>query len=262
MNVNLKKRSPNYPKVDLGEALSLARKIYEGAHTGPFDKDTGYLLMGYSGENGRSLSAISALKKFGLLEGKGTELRITPFALSILEPSSPYEKQSAINAAAKLPELYREILERYGRAPVSDEVLRAFLIRERGFAASGSEEFIKAFRTTMSLVKDEPQADARLSVEETDSGPTVRIEPLRLPQGPAEVVREARGSSVREAASSSHLERLQCRVSPTSIAEVTFDGPITQKGIEKLIAFLQLTKDVYPDTEGQPATLTLPPPQA
>lgn len=42
-------------------------------------------------------------------------------------------------------------------------------------------------------------------------------------------------------------ERLHCRISSAATAEVIFDGPITQRAIEKLVAHLQLSKDSYPE---------------
>ena len=82
----LKQRSPNYPKIGLGEAIDRAKKIYEHAHRSPIDQMTAFTLMGYQGESGPSASTLSALKKFGLLEGRKDNLRLTELALRILEP--------------------------------------------------------------------------------------------------------------------------------------------------------------------------------
>jgi hypothetical protein len=40
-------------------------------------------------------------------------------------------------------------------------------------------------------------------------------------------------------------EILTQRVSPDCMAQVVFDGPVSQRAIEKLIAYLELTKDNY-----------------
>lgn len=42
-------------------------------------------------------------------------------------------------------------------------------------------------------------------------------------------------------------EVLTQRVSPDCMAQVVFDGPVSQKAIEKLIAYLELAKDNYPE---------------
>jgi hypothetical protein len=41
---------------------------------------------------------------------------------------------------------------------------------------------------------------------------------------------------------------LSQRVSPDCVAQVVFDGPVTQRAVEKLIAHLQLAKDNYPNS--------------
>jgi hypothetical protein len=40
------------------------------------------------------------------------------------------------------------------------------------------------------------------------------------------------------------------RVSPNCTVQVSFDGPVTQRAIEKLIAHLNLAKDDYPQNGG------------
>lgn len=43
-------------------------------------------------------------------------------------------------------------------------------------------------------------------------------------------------------------EILNQRVSPGCTAQVVFDGQVTRKAVEKLIAYLQLAKDDYPES--------------
>lgn len=77
----------------------------------------------------------------------------------------------------------------------------------------------------------------------------------------AQVRLEAAGSPVmlqgRSGGSSAALgtprivkEILNQRVSPDCVAQVVFDGQVTQRAVEKLIAYLQLAKDNYPDNGG------------
>lgn len=42
-------------------------------------------------------------------------------------------------------------------------------------------------------------------------------------------------------------EILTQRVSPDCMVQVVFDGPVSQKAVEKLIAYLELAKDNYPE---------------
>ena len=64
----MKPRSPNYPACSLQKALDYARKVYSQNHLHTAPRDVVAKAMGYGTLNGGSLTAISALKKYGLLD--------------------------------------------------------------------------------------------------------------------------------------------------------------------------------------------------
>ena len=77
-------RSPNYPSLSLPSAIDAARKIYDKEHTHKADPEVMAKALGYSGMNGASATALSALKKYGLLLDEGKQLKISADALTIL----------------------------------------------------------------------------------------------------------------------------------------------------------------------------------
>ena len=78
-----KPRSPAYPSLSLPEAIEKVRAVYDTEYTHSVDKSLLVTRMGYKGVSGSSLTAISSLSKYGLLEGRG-DLRVTSLAVTIL----------------------------------------------------------------------------------------------------------------------------------------------------------------------------------
>ena len=69
-----KPRSPNYPALSLQKALDFARKLYAVNHLHKASAEVVSKALGYTGLNGSSLTAIAALKKYGLIEEENKEL--------------------------------------------------------------------------------------------------------------------------------------------------------------------------------------------
>src|SRR5262245_18132932 len=63
-------RSPQYPQISLPEALSHIRLIYNGLHTSRASERRIIELLGFKGKSGTTQAILSALKKYGLLEGR------------------------------------------------------------------------------------------------------------------------------------------------------------------------------------------------
>ena len=68
-----KARSPGYPAIGLKEAVEKAKGIYEEDYQNPIPRVVAAQHMGYASLNGKSLGVLSALIKYGLLEGRGDE---------------------------------------------------------------------------------------------------------------------------------------------------------------------------------------------
>lgn len=171
-------RSPNYPAFGLRTALEKVATLYKNQHTHGAPREVAVMSMGYSGLNGASASAISAVLKFGLLERSGEEVRISDRAMRILHPRSSEEKAEAIREAAGEPQLFRELSEKFpGRLP-ADEILRNHLIRS-GFAPAAVSSVILAYRETIEFVEQEAGA---YDSGQTQSSPPALEAPMPAPQ--------------------------------------------------------------------------------
>lgn len=148
-------RSPNYPAISLLDALDKVSALYKSQHTHAGPREVIVRGMGYSSLNGASMSAISALHKYGLLEGRGDEIRVSERAMRILHPESQEERVLAIQEAASEPKLFAELDERFPGVVPNEELLRNYLLR-RNFASSAVPAVILSYRGTKELVQAEP----------------------------------------------------------------------------------------------------------
>jgi hypothetical protein len=151
-------RSPNYPQIGLREAVLRVGSVYKRDYQASLTRDLAADRLGYSGLNGKSLAVLAALGKFGLLEGRGEETRVTDLAVRILAfpPGSP-ERRAALAEAAGRPELFAELDQRFGRAQASDAAIRAWLIT-RGFIPPAADTAVRAYRETKQFLEAEGEA--------------------------------------------------------------------------------------------------------
>ena len=144
----VKQRSPNFPGVDLAEAVELARKLYERERRAPFPIESAAAAWDYKGASGPVRIRIGALRQYGLITKEGKDSKLTDRALTlVLRNSASREHHDALREAALTPALFRELQET--RADASDESLQHHLIVEKSFTPEGANRCIKAFRGTM-----------------------------------------------------------------------------------------------------------------
>jgi hypothetical protein len=183
-----KQRSPNYPALDLDNALSRTRQLWnrEGRHYAPVKAMLE--AWGYGPKSSGGLITIGALKRFGLLEDKGAmegrEARLTEFAQAIIldEREDSTERMARIQEAALKPAIHREVWDRYDGMLPSDSTLRYYLTVERGFTEDGADDFIKKFKRTLEFAQlTAPGA----TVSETNGGTDENSASAKDPRIPA-----------------------------------------------------------------------------
>jgi hypothetical protein len=145
-------RSPNYPALGLGEAISKIERVFAKEQHLPAPRDVMAQHMGYSSLNGSSLKALSALLKYGLLEKtKDDKRKVSALAMKILHPRTAEEKAAAIREAASRPALFANLAKEWENGAPSDANLKAYLINQH-YSLDAIPEVIKAFRDTAGLV--------------------------------------------------------------------------------------------------------------
>jgi hypothetical protein len=148
-------RSPNYPQISLPEAIRRVDHIRAKEGRNAASREVLAKLLGFGGLNGASMSVLSAISKYGLIEDAGNkELKVSDLADTILFPHEKSEKASALAEAANKPTLFADIRERWPDRPPSDENLRSYLMR-RGFSQNALDNAIACYRETMALVTPE-----------------------------------------------------------------------------------------------------------
>jgi len=148
-------RSPNYPALSLPEAIKSATTIHAAEQHLAAPKEVVAKHLGYASFHGLAGRVVSAIEKYGLLEEvNGDKVKVSPLAISILFPSSPEEKQKAINEAAFKPSLFAAIRDEWQGSRPSDENLRVYLVRKK-FGSDALDRVIEVYKETMDLVTPE-----------------------------------------------------------------------------------------------------------
>lgn len=160
-------RSPRYPNVSLQDAISRARMIYEREHMSPLTPEVAAEAMGYSSLNGASLKMISSLKKYGLLEGRGDDVRLTREAQTLVidDPESE-EYRIAIMSTALKPDVFLEIHSQFENSGSERNI--AVYLEKQGFKPKAASNVASNYKETMALVSSR---DALYDEEGVDSGP-------------------------------------------------------------------------------------------
>jgi hypothetical protein len=238
-----KTRSPNYPAISLREAIDRLRAVYAKERHGKMEAQAAVRHMGYSGINGASLGILSALKKYGLLQGDGQTLRITPDGLTLVvdQPGSP-ERQAAIRRAAFTPSLFAELHEQFGDQVPSEDTLRIYLQKQQ-FIPTAAATAAKTYSDTVQLVSSDGGAYNTPGVDHDEGSDTMHAS------------QQVTHNQTVSTASSVHaipgeMERLRLPLKNGRTVRLIFSGSIpTQDDITKLIALLELTKDTFPKAD-------------
>ena len=192
-------RSPNFPAIDLEDALELASKIYTAEKTAYAP-----LLVivtthwGFGSKSSAWKLRTAALAAFGLLETKGEgdarQAKITELAQRILLDKLPNssDRAAALRAAALKPLMHQELQTKWPSQLASDAIVTAYLTADRGFTEQGARSLLAQYRSTIAFAglagptgtsEPDPRRD-EFEPEQADSGlvgppPTARKRPFQ-----------------------------------------------------------------------------------
>lgn len=257
-------RSPNYPAISLTDALERLARMYPKVHTHKVDRATMAQAAGYAGINGAALSVLSALKKYGLIEEIGDDLRVTERAVTLIaDPIDSPSRKEAIQAAAFAPTLFAEIRAQLPGSVPDDLVVRSYLLK-KSFAIANVDIVIRAFRETMKLVTDqglgysgpveEDHFDEDFEAAVNDSQESGQTERAGALAGTAGLSFGASGTLAARKPTLMATEVGAYPVGKNCMVRLLATGPLTQKAVEALIKQLQIGVDLglYPE-DGQEA---------
>ncbi len=151
----VKRRSPNYPAIDLQEAVQVVETLYQGAAQGrgvgrgEFTPQDAAGAWNFSSTSGPVKNRIAALRQYGMLEGKkGDNPKLSNRALTlILREPGAREHRDTLRVAALAPDIFEELHRAMPDA--ADDALRQHLIVQRNFTGEGASRLIAVFRASM-----------------------------------------------------------------------------------------------------------------
>ena len=239
-------RSPRYPAIGLKEAIEKAKKVYDVDRWNKISKSIVAEHMGYGSVNGASLSVISAVLKYGLLEGSSESMNITSRAVDIFEREfGDPDRVQAIKAAASEPDLFRELDSAFP-GKVSDAAIRSHLITKRSFLPESAAKLIRAYRETRELLELESSGcndDVNADSEGIVSLPNVDAPPTPI---------SANAALVQPSSSGFDEERVLV-TGPLSKSGAFFrlivSGKVGVKEMERLIKKLEFEKEILADQD-------------
>lgn len=232
------KKSTDYPRSSLPELIKKSRNIEEKFFSGEFDEQIIACALGYAGVNGASIVYLSSLRRFGLLtEGKHKgkfELSLKLKKLLTLDHSEPCY-HALIEEVAFTADVFFELRERFGKTLPAEEELTKFLTFKK-FGPRAVPRLIKSYRETFEYI-------AR-----------VRVDYLISEEAWGEISGETISGAVEQnatfqgvATTAGESSRLEVNLAGLLRATVIIDGGITQKSIERLIRFLDASKESFPE---------------
>ena len=236
-------RSPNYPQMNIVQAIERVKKVYAEEHTHSVPDQSIASALGYSSLNGTSKIVLSALKKFGLLVASGDGFKVSQDAVAIVEllPDDP-TRIIALHKSALRPPVFKQLSEKYGADLPSDASLRHYLVG-LGFESDAANQVIRYYKETMAFLDTQgPIKNDSSEVEQEVETDKQAVASNASTTGASEKPSVSRHSP----ASSTSTGQFRFQVSLDCFAEVSFTGQITQEAIRKLISYLDLTMDVYP----------------
>ena len=259
-----KGRSPKYPQLPLREAIERTAKVYRAERTHKVEREAVAKDLGYGGLNGASISLISTLKEYGLLQEDKEGVRVTEDAVTILRaPEGDPDKEEALRRAAFAPRVFSELSETYGDNlnELPAETALQYRLEKKGFLERAASEVIRVYRDELELVSEEVPEYTAVDMDDqqvveppmrqsaTDrpvSAPT--YEGLVTPGIPHHGTIPMPNPQEQVAAPTTVL---QFKPSEVSEARIELRGDVTQEAIDTIVQLLNIQKRGF-RKEGQP----------
>ena len=177
-------RSPRYPGIDLQEAVEKVARIFEAEHDSPMSGEVAVGHLGYGSLNGASLMMLSALRKYGLLEGRAEQTRVSKDAITIIadaEVSDQTERQEALRRALVTNSIFAKLYSRFGPT-ASEPNIKSYLLKS-GFKPDAAMTAARSYLDSVAFVQQE--ADDYTPVEDWTSEDEEQAVPSPSPAQPS-----------------------------------------------------------------------------
>jgi hypothetical protein len=256
-----KMRSPAYPGINLEIATKRAKGLFEKERRNAVAYRVAVSHWGFGEKSSGGLLSIAALKSFGLIEdvqrgAGGRIIKLTDLALRIILDERPDSAQRAvlIKQAALNPKIHAALWKKYGTELPSDSSLHHELIFDFKFNENTVDEFIKEYKETIRFAGLADSDKVSPSVEDkiTDDDGSEATEEENIMQV-QEVTQNSTKGNVQPPPGKPVGKPVGASipVSKNCVISVSASGEVTQKGLKKLIDYLNLIKDSFPESDEQ-----------
>ena len=174
MTTKKRVRSPNYPSINLENAITRARELYEAEHTHPATADVASRHWGYKSAAAGGALIVAALRSFGLADTAGSKnertVRVSELGKRILldQRLGSQEREGHLRECALKPTVHAELWEKWGSSLPSDENVRYHLTAKKGFNERTVEDFMAQYKATLAFAR--VAEDDTLATDESDNG--------------------------------------------------------------------------------------------
>ena len=251
-------RSPNFPALALGDAIDSVRKVYDAEGRSSMPRSSVVGALGYKSLNGRSLRILGALKAYDLLEGRADNLKLSETAIAILmAPEGSNEHNQALLKAFISPAAF-SLLRDLG-PDASASTLRWHLIKAN-FNETAADKLIDIFMRSKEVVNAiegeyvTPIQDEKVSPDDVEKPfSKVAEKPRHEKMSRGDGVYPDKDREMKSLAVGTNERVLQSgMLSRHASYRVIVSGNIGTAEIEKLIAKIEMDKDILAEPEPMP----------
>ena len=219
---HLRVRSPGYPMIDLKEAITKAKVLWDKDKNNPIPREVAAEHLGYGSAGGHGGRVIAALKHFDLIYMKEGDIVLTEKAVDLVL-HSPSDKAyiDTVKNIALNPIIYADLFNEYNGELPSDSTLKVKLIKDYKFNADKVDRFVNNFRNTISFA----------GLGESFEGETEYLNPKDIVVSPEEIAK----ARVQRT-----IETMKARTMTTGVdailrKEKSFDIPLLDGNKAKII---------------------------
>ena len=246
-------RSPAYPAISLKTALAKAKAQHDSEGNYPAPMPSAFKAWGFGEKSSGGRDVRAALKYFGLatVEGdsKTGKVKLTQDAIKVLlDPREDQsEKKALIRRLALAPVIHKKLYAQFPEGIKSDGTAKHFLMFEQGYNEKAAGEVIDEFKETATfaelfkpgVVVDKSDLEIGPEGEEdADNGGELE-KPLHKPPVVKNQVQIMAGER----------ELTTGLLSKGSSFRLIVSGPVGVKEIERLIAKLELDKEILGEAD-------------
>jgi hypothetical protein len=248
--------------MSIASAIDNAKKLQVASKGSPLNAGQVASILGHnSAASGAFLTKIADLRAYGILEGRGDQVKTSQIADILTHPKGNAELSQAVEQLARKIPLFNELLDRLGNGPYDDDAIALQLVTISGLPRAQVAEHVehigKVIREVISRSKSDvkPTGPSLGDVLHGRGLPTLRLGEAPGAQGSQNMTDGTQASAPPAGPMGVTLE---LRVGPHKESRT---GPYTESGITGLKAYLQFLLDdksfwemVKIETPPKPAT--------